>query len=261
MSIYVASPAPRILDLAVGADLRIGRDTVAGVAVSGGKARSSLNDALGKVETGVFQAGVYGLTKLGPLNFAAAGSYSRLDNDVSRAVPVLGNALLSSYVSTAWSGRIQASAALANWGGFTLSPLAALQAVSVRNPAFNERTAFGGNAAALSVARNSDTTSRSELGAQLDTQALIGGVPLTAFARASWAHYFQRDAQIAASLVALPGASFVTQGVRPDANAALIAAGLDAKLNERVTLGVRLDSELSANTRRLGGTAQIRVSF
>lgn len=90
---------------------------------------------------------------------------------------------------------------------------------------------------------------------------MLGGIPLATFMRASWAHYFQREAQIATSLPALPGASFVTQGARPDANTALISAGLDATLNERATLGIRLDSELSANTRRFGGTAQIRVSF
>lgn len=247
--------------LAVGADLRLGSNSVAGVAVSGGKARASLSGGLGKVESDVFQAGLYAMTRLGPINLSAAGSYSRFDNDVSRAVPVLGNSLVSSYTSTAWSGRIQAHAALASWGGFTLSPLAALQAVSIRNPAFSERTSFGTNAAALTIARGSDATSRSEIGAQLDGQMTVAGVPLTAFMRAAWAHYFQRDAQITAGLATLPGTSFVTRGARPDANAALVAAGLDARLSDRVTLGIRLDSELSANTRSLGGTAQIRVSF
>lgn len=247
--------------MVVGADLRLGRDTVAGLAVSGGKARASLSGGLGKVESDVFQAGLYGMTRLGPINLAAASSYSRLDNDVSRAVPVLGNTLLSSYVGTAWSGRIQASAALANWGGLTLSPLMALQALTMRRSAFGERTGFGANAAALFVARNNATTSRSEFGAQLDTEAPVGGVPLTAFMRVSWARYFQRDAEMTAGLVALPGTSFVIQGTRPDVDAALLAAGLDAALSERVTLGARLESELSANTRRLGGVAQVRISF
>ena len=68
--------------------------------------------------------------------------------------------------------------------------------------------------------------------------------------RASWAHYFQREAEITAGLiVVLPGASSVTQGTRPATNAALLAAGLDPRLGERVTIGVRLESELSANTR------------
>jgi len=60
---------------------------------------------------------------------------------------------------------------------------------------------------------------------------------------------------------ALPGASFSATGARPDRNAALIAAGLDARLTDRISLGIRIDSELSANTRSLGRTARVAVSF
>jgi autotransporter-associated beta strand protein len=256
--------AKRNLDdahLAVGADMRIGAGSVAGVAVSGGKGRASLPGGLGRIESDVFQAGVYGATRIGMLNLSAAGGYARLDNDVVRSVPALGNTLTSSYASTAWSGRLQANAAVASWNGFTLSPLAALQAVHVRSPAFVEQAALGGNAAALAAGKRNDMTSRAELGAQIDMQTLLGGVPVTGFVRAAWAHYFERDASLTANLVALPGASFTATGVRPDRNGVLFAAGLDAKLSERVSLGVRLDSELSANTRTLGGTAQLKVSF
>jgi len=247
--------------LAAGADMRIAPGTVAGVAVAGGKARASLSGGLGKIESDVFQAGIYGATRLGIFNLSAAGGYARLDNDVTRAVPTLGNSLTSSYVSTAWSGRLQVSAAVANWNGFTISPLAALQAVHVRSPAFLEQAGLGGNAGALAVGKRNDMTSRSELGAQIDMQAVWGSVPVTGFVKAAWAHYFERDASLSASLVALPGASFTAIGARPDQNGALLAAGVDAKLSDRVSLGVRVDSELSGNTRTIGGTAQLRVSF
>lgn len=256
--------AKRNLDdahLAVGADVRVLPGTIAGVAVSAGKARSSLSGGLGKVETDVFQTSLYGMTRIGALNLSAAAGYGRLDNDASRAVPVLGNTLTSSYVSTLWSGRVQASAAVFGWNGLTLSPLAALQAVQVRSPAFTERAGIGGNAGALSVARRNDDTSRSELGLLVDAQTMLGAVPVTAFMRAAWAHYFARDAAMTASFVALPSVGFSASGARPDRDSALIAAGVDAKLTERVSLGLRLDSELSANTRSLGGTAQLRVSF
>jgi len=259
----VVGSAARHLDdahLAVGADIRLLPEAIVGVAVSGGKARASLSGGLGKTEADVFQAGLYGMTRLGPINLSAAGGYARLDNDVRRSVAALGNALSASYVSTAWSGRLQASATALSWNGLSFSPLAALQAVTVDNPAFRERST-GAGAGALAVLGGNQVTSRSELGLQLDGQALLSGVPVSGFVRAAWAHYFQRDAEMTASLAALPGASFVTEGARPDSNGALIAAGLDAKLNERVSLGVRLDSELSASTSRLGGTAQLRVSF
>lgn len=256
--------ARRSLDdahLAVGADFRIGTASVAGIAVSGGKGRASLPGGTGKIESDVFQAGLYGATRLGVVNLAAAGGFARLDNDITRAVPLLGNALASSYASTAWSGRFQASAAVASWNGFTVSPLAALQAVHVLSPAFREQAGVGGNAAALEVDKRSGLTSRSELGAQIDMQTQLAGVPVTGFIKAAWAHYFERDALLTATLAVLPGATFTANGAKPARNGALLAAGADAKLSERVSLGVRLESELSANARSLGGTAQLRVSF
>lgn len=256
--------ANRTLDdahLAVGADILLAPGAVAGMALGLGQARASLSGGVGKIESGVFQAGIYGLTRIGLVDLAAAGGYARLDNDVHRAVPVLGNALTSSYASTAWSGRLQASAQLASWNGFTVSPLAALQASHVSSPAVVERAGPGGNAGALSLASRDDMTSRSELGMQLDGHMRLGAVPVTGFVRVAWAHYFQRDAGLTASLIALPGASFSGSGARPDQDSALIAAGLDARVSERVSLGVRVDSELSANTRSLGGTARLAVSF
>lgn len=68
------------------------------------------------------------MTQLGPVRLAAALSHARLENDVGRSIPVLGSSLSSSYATTAWSGRLQASAALLNWNGLSLSPLAAIRA-------------------------------------------------------------------------------------------------------------------------------------
>ncbi|MGO4739931.1 autotransporter outer membrane beta-barrel domain-containing protein, partial [Bosea sp. 2KB_26] len=149
--------------------------TVAGFAVSGGSARSSLAGGLGKAEADVFQAGLYGTTRLGPLNLAAAFGYGRLENDVKRSIPVLGSALSSSYATTAWSGRLQASAAVLDWNGLTLSPLAALQAIQARSPALTEANWAGANAGALTLAKRNDITSRSELGLQLDYASGLNG--------------------------------------------------------------------------------------
>lgn len=81
------------------------------------------------------------------------------------------------------------------------------------------------------------------------------------FVLAAWVHYYQRDAEFSASLNGLPGASFPISGARPDRNATLLAAGLDVKLSQSVSLGARIDGESSENTRRLGGTAQLQISF
>jgi uncharacterized protein with beta-barrel porin domain len=253
--------------LAVGADIRLGSNTVVGAAVSGGQSRASLSGGLGKAQADVFQAGLYGRTVLGPVNLGAALGYARLDTDTNRAIPALARSgVAASYVMQAWSGRVEASLPMATipmagWGGFTVAPFAALQAVQARSPAAVERDRAGATAGMLTLARRSDITSRSELGLQLDATLMAGATPVTGFVRAAWARYYQRDADLTASINGLAGASFSITGARPERNAALLSAGADIKLSPSVSLGMRLDSELAANTRRIGGTAQLWVSF
>ncbi|MGX1740605.1 autotransporter domain-containing protein [Bosea sp. NPDC055353] len=256
--------AKRTIDdahLATGVDIRLMPGTVAGVAVSGGRAQASLPGVLGKIDADVFQAGLYGVTQLGPVKLGGALSYARLENEVSRGIPALGSSLSSSYATTAWSGRLQASAALLSWNGISVSPLAAVQATRARSPAVVEANWAGAEAGALALRRRDDATARSELGLQLDADTVLGSVPVTGYVRAAWAHYFRRDADLTASLIGLPGASFTATGAQTDRNSALLSAGLNARLSERVTLGLNLDGELSANSNRLGGSARIRVSF
>lgn len=247
--------------LATGVDIRLMPGLVAGVAVSGGKARASLPGLTGKIDADVFQAGLYGLAQLGPARLGTALSYAHLDNDVSRGIPALGSALSSSYATTAWSGRLQASTALLSWSGISLSPLAAVQATRARSPAVIEGNWAGANAGALALARRSDVTARSELGVQLDADTILGSIPVTGYARVAWAYYARRDADLTASLTGLPGASFRATGARADRNSALLSPGVMARLTDRISFGLNLDGELSANSNRVGGSAQLRVSF
>lgn len=247
--------------LAAGIDVRLMPGTVAGIAVSGGKARASLPGVLGRIDADVFQAGLHGMTQFGRVRLGGALSYARLQNDVSRGIPALSSSLASSYATTAWSGRLQASAAILSWNGFSLSPLAAIQATQARSPAVIEANWAGADAGALALGRRRNVTARGELGAQLDADAMLGSVPVTGSIRAAWAHYARRDADLTASLVGLPGATFSATGARVDRNSALLSAGIAARLSERISFNLSLDGELSANSTRLGGAAQLRVDF
>lgn len=113
----------------------------------------------------------------------------------------------------------------------------------------------------MALAKRSDVTARSELGLQIDADTMLGTVPMTGYVRAAWAHYFQRDAELTASLIGLPGASFTATGAKTDRNSALLSAGVMAKISQNISLGLNLDGELSSNSNRLGGSAQLRISF
>ncbi|MFA6968834.1 autotransporter domain-containing protein [Bosea sp. (in: a-proteobacteria)] len=261
----VAGSASRNLSdahIAVGADVRLGSNTVAGLAVAGGQSQASLSGGLGKAKADVLQAGLYGRTTLGAVNLAAALGYGRLDTETHRAIPTLGRTgVTASYATQAWSGRIEASLPVMSRSGVTLSPLAAFQLVRASSPAAIERDGTGAGAGMLTLARRSDTTSRSELGVQLDGSMMAGATPVTGFVRAAWAAYHHRDAELTASINGLAGASFSATGARPGRNTALFSAGADIKLSTSVSMGMRVDSEFAANTRRFGGTAQLRVNF
>lgn len=256
--------AMRVIDdahLATGIDIRLMPGTVAGLAVSGGKAQASLPGVIGKVDADVLQLGLYGSAQFGPARFGAALSHARLDNEVSRSIPALGSALSSSYTTTAWSGRLQASAMVLNWGGLSISPLAAVQGTRARSPAVIEANWAGANAGALALAKRNGVTARGELGLQLDADTVFAGIAVAGHVRVAWAHYLQRDAALTASLVGLPGASFKATGARRGSDSALVSAGIMARLSGNVSFGLNLDGELSASDKRLGGAAQLRVSF
>lgn len=258
-SAAIGSTERRIHDahLAAGIDVQLLPGTVAGIAVSGGRTNASLPDLLGTVDADVYQAGLYGMTQLGQVKLAGAISYARLENDISRLIPVLGSSLSSSYATTAWSGRLQASAEVLDWNGFTLSPLAAVQATQARSPAVIEANGAG----ALALGRRSDVIGRGEFGVQVDADTLLGGVPVTGYARAAWAHYFRRDADMTASLCDLPGASFTATGAEIDSNSLLVSVGVMARMSERLSLGLNLDSEFSAKSNRTGGSVKLKVRF
>jgi len=261
----VAGSASRNLSdayVAVGADVRLGSNTVAGLAVAGGQSQASLSGGLGKAKADVLQAGLYGRTTLGAVNLAAALGYGRLDTETHRAIPALGRTgVTASYATQAWSGRIEASLPVMSRSGVTLSPLAAFQAVMASSPGAVERDATGAGAGMLTLARRSDITSRSELGLQLDANLIAGAAPVTGFVRASWAHYYQRDAELTSSINGLAGATFNVTGARPGRNTALFSAGADIKLSSSVSMGMRVDTEFAENTHRFGGKAQLKVSF
>jgi autotransporter-associated beta strand protein len=242
---------------AAGFDARIMPGVVTGIAVSGGGANASLPGVIGVVDASVFQAGVYGMAQAESIKLGGALSVSRLGNQVQRSIPALGSSLSSIYDTTAWSGRLEASAALLDWNGFTVSPLAALQATQASSPGVVE----GGGAGALTLNGRNDLTSRTELGLQIEGSTILGEIPVSAQVRASWAHYLQPSAGLTASLVDLPGSEFTARGTEMDRNSVLLNLDLKAPLSQSTTLGLNLGGELSHNSTRLAGSVQFKGSF
>ncbi len=248
--------------IALGVDLRVLPETVVGVAVAAGQARTSLSSNLGDAKADVFQAGLYGMTRIGALSLGAALGYASADIETKRAVPVLGTlAVKGDYRADIWSGRAEAAYRLIALGQASLSPYGALTAQSLRTPAFIERDGATGLPTGLAVAARTSATVRTELGLRLDAATAPFGVPATVFGKLGWGYYARADARFSASLSGLPGSDFSFDGARPDRNAALISAGLDIRVSPTIALGARFDSELSSSAQSYAGAATLKVSF
>ncbi len=248
--------------VAVGVDVAILPGTIAGIAVSGGQSDATLGNGMGSATADVYQAGLYGMTRFGAFSLGASGAYSSLQVETKRAVPVLGvNSVKGSYRAESWSGRLEAAWAAATFAGVTLSPIAAIQAQSVRTPGFTETNGFTGAAFGVTSLGRSNSTVRSELGAKLGIDTVLAGAQVNLYAKAAWAHYYVRDAGFSAGLVGLSGASFVTEGAKPARDAALLSVGADVKLSSQMSLGARLDSELSSSARSYAGSLRLRYAF
>lgn len=248
--------------VALGVDVRVLPETVLGVAIAAGQARSSLSGNLGDAKADVLQAGLYGMTRIGQLSLGAALGYASAETETTRAIPLIGAfAVRGKYRAEIWSGRAEAAWRLASFGGAGFSPYVAFTAQNLRTPGFLERDGVTGRPNGLAVQGRDGTTARAELGLRLDAATTLFGFSTTAFGKLGWGYYARRDNQFSASLIGLPGSGFSFQGTRPDRNAALIATGLDVRLSTAVSLGARFDAELSQNAQSYAGAATLRVSF
>jgi outer membrane autotransporter protein len=248
-------------NIAVGADYRIAPGSVIGFALSGGQSRSELSRNLGSSTADIFQLGLYGATKIGKLNLAASLSYATMQVETRRNVPALGLGTISDYRADVWGGRLQAAYDLFSAGGFTVSPIAALQIQSVHTPNFRETNSFTGAAAGVSGRSHTNTALRTDLGLRLTSLTTLGGRKATLFTEIAWAHYFQRDITFAASLTGIANTNFVIEGARSNRDAALFSVGVDVQLTPNLTLGGRFDASASGNTTSFAGSGALRASF
>ena len=246
-------------NLTAGADLRVMPGAIAGFALSAGRADARLGNGMGSSEADVLQVGLYGATRTGALRLGVSASYGSMQIETRRSVPVLGQSPVADYRADVFAGRLQASYDVTIGNGFTISPFAALQVQSVRTPDFRETGVQPGTG--VTGRGNTNTAMRSELGLRASAATSAAGRPMTLFGELGWGHNIMREMAFAGSLAAIPAASFVVTGARTDRHAALFAAGFDYRLSSNIVIGGRIDGSAASNSRTLGGTTSLKVSF
>ncbi|CAN7763434.1 autotransporter outer membrane beta-barrel domain-containing protein [Bradyrhizobium sp. LjRoot220] len=79
--------------------------------------------------------------------------------------------------------------------------------------------------------------------------------------RAAWAHDFNPDRAIAATFQTLPGASFVVNGARQAADAALVTGSAEMKWTNGWSIAGTFEGEFSNVTESYAGKGVVRYAW
>ncbi|HEX9215061.1 MAG TPA: autotransporter domain-containing protein [Bradyrhizobium sp.] len=253
----------RIAGTAVGADYLLSPNTLLGFALAGGGTSFGVN-GLGSGRSDLFQAGAYLRHANGPAYISAALAYGWQDVTTDRTVTIAGaDRLRAEFDANAWSGRLEGGYRfVAPWiGGIGITPYGAAQFTTLDLPAYAEQVVSGAAAFALSYAAKSVTDTRSELGLRSDKSFAVQDGVLTLRGRFAWAHDFNPDRSIAATFLALPGASFVVNGAAQARESALTSASLEMKWLSGWSTAATFEGEFSNVTRSYAGKGSVRYAW
>lgn len=251
----------RVWGGAAGADYRISLDTLGGFSLGGGGLNYSLANAMGAGSADLFQAGVYGRHNFGPAYIAAALAYGWHDVTTNRTVALPGaDQLQGRFKADTFSARFE--------GGYRvttpligITPYAAAQVTNFNLPNYSEVSLNGGGLFALNYASQSVTDTRSEFGLRTDKSYAMQNGVLTVRGRAAWAHDFNPSRAVTALFQTLPGAGFVVNGARVDADSALVSGSAEMKWLSGFSIAGTFDGEFSGNVSSYSGKGVFKYSW
>ena len=248
--------------VAVGADYRFSRHTLAGFAIAGGGTNFSVN-GFGSGRSDLFQAGAFIRHNVGAAYLTGALAYGWQDITTDRTVTVAGTDLLrAQFNANAFSGRVEGGYRFVTpWMAMGVTPYAAGQFVNFDLPAYAEQAIAGANTFALTYAGKSVTDTRSEFGIRTDKSFAMPNGIFTLRGRAAWAHDFNPDRSITPTFQTLPGASFVVNGAAHAPDSALVTASAEMKWLNGFSLAGTFEGEFSNVTTSYAGKGVARYAW
>jgi YVTN family beta-propeller protein/autotransporter-associated beta strand protein len=246
--------------VAVGADYWLSPQTVAGFALAGGATGFSVNGG-GSGRSDLFQFGGFVRHTAGSAYVTASAAYGWQQVTTDRSIGA--DALRARFDTNSYSARLEGGNRFATpWlGGIALTPYAAVQVTYLDLPSYAETSASNGGTFALAYAGKGITSPRSELGLRSDKSFAVQDAILTLRGRAAWAHDYNTERAASATFQSLPGASFVVNGARPAANAALTTAEAELRFVSGISVGATFEGEFSEVTRSYAGKGVVRYAW
>jgi outer membrane autotransporter protein len=241
---------------AAGMDHHVSPNTIVGFALAGGGTNWGLANALGTGRSEALQAGVYGISYLGPAYIAGALAFTNHWFTTNRSA--LGDQLNANFDGQSYGVRLESGYRVGSLPPtLGVTPYGAIQFQDFHTPAYSEAdvsgTGFGSSYAAMNA-----TDVRTEIGSRFDAPTLLAGKPVVLRGRVAWAHDFVSNP---ARSAALPGASFTVNGAPIPHNSALTSAGAELFLTRCWTLLAKFDGEFAAGSQTYAGSGTLRYSW
>lgn len=250
---------------ATGLDYRLGLDVVTGFALAGGGTRFSLSDGLGGGHSDMFQAAVYGATRINAAYLSGALAYAWHRVSTSRYVTLAGSDNLNAdFSATNFGGRVEggyrfAIPDLSGLQEYGFTPYAAGQVQTYQTPSYSEVAASGSSIFALDYDARKITTIRSELGARFDWSAPINpNSILTLRGRAAWAHDNWSEPSTTVMFQSMPGPQFTVYGAFPASDLLLASAGAEVRYGNGISFAMSFEGEFAEQSQNYGGTGRLR---
>lgn len=250
---------------ALGIDLSLGPDALAGFTMGTTSAGYSLTDLLSSGSARSIVFGLYGGYSRGPAYVDAALAYAYNTFTTSRFIGIGSTSEIASasFYGSQYGGRIESGWRFA-FDRNVVTPFANLtvQALSQSAYAESSRTAGSGAPGMLGISMQAQTSTsvRSVLGAQFETAVTAGdGNLIRPKLRLGWAHEFNTNRSATAAFTLLPNAPFQVIGAEPAPDALTVGVGLDIELGGALRLYGQFDGEFASNARAFAATGGLRL--
>ena len=245
---------------AVGADYKLTPALRVGAALGYGGTTFSLDDGGGRAEVDHTQFAVYADYTIGPVYLDGTVGAAYGDGTTRRNVSLPGRAGTAAghVTDTQLMGSLEAGYGL-KLGQVTATPFAGLALGSVDQDGFTET---GAGVLDLHVAKQSQSSVKSTVGARLSTDLALGSALVTTDLSVGWAHEFAPLGRgTNASFVGAPAAGFQVTGVKVPGDSALIGFGLATAVFANTSIYVHYDGDLASGASSNAITAGFRFSW
>ncbi len=240
-----------------GMDYHVSADTIVGLSLGGGGTNWDLAGVSGSGRSEALQAGVYGVTRSGPLYGGAAFGFG--NNWFTTDRTALGDQLRANFGGQSYGGRLEGGYRLSGLP-FDVTPYSAVQAQAFETPAYSETDLTGGGFG-LSYASMSATDVRTELGSRFAVSTSLADLPVVLRGKLAWAHDFVDNPSLSAGFESLPGTTFVVNGAPIPHNSALVSGGAELFLAPHLSVLAKFDGEFAGNSQTYGGTGTLRYTW